>query len=175
MRAPKNGPVSSLILQRYGFEAQDNVGRVGYMSPAWPCLAMHLEGKAAVLGDEAEGKTKRSDITPDPGGHRQQRPCAQGQTLFFLLPFSYAVAFPFHVFVTNLRGQQWNPAEYCAAWNVVLHDGKHLFVTSTPVCAVRCNGPCVLPLTTVRKFSLSRCTCTWSYISKTNGKKFNTT
>ena len=25
-------------------------------------------------------KKKKSDITPDPGGHRPQRPCAQGRT-----------------------------------------------------------------------------------------------
>ena len=26
------------------------------------------------------GKKNRSDITPDPGGHRSQRPCAEGRT-----------------------------------------------------------------------------------------------
>ena len=41
------------------------------------CSAMHVRHAYVPL---PMPKKNRSDITPDPGGHRPQRPCAQGRT-----------------------------------------------------------------------------------------------
>ena len=49
---------------------------------AWgPCIVtVSAAGAAAVVHQPKKKHTHRSDITPDPGGHWPQRPCAQGRT-----------------------------------------------------------------------------------------------
>ena len=49
------------------------------------CYLVHRIGVPVLSGQcgherEREKKRNRSDITPDPGGHRPQHPCAQGRT-----------------------------------------------------------------------------------------------
>ena len=45
--------------------------------PHMDCQYCHDDSCTCVSG---ENNRNRSDITPDPGGHRPQRPCAQGRT-----------------------------------------------------------------------------------------------